>query len=248
MVATVVSALVALGIAGPLIYRALDDSGGGGSDNPTAAGSEPGGGGNGASGGAGADGDGGLPPTPGGEGGTGVGGAGGATQGGTGEPAPEPPTSPADLPPGGDASTTTTTTTTTTKPPVQPKPVLLVSKEATRVGAVPLDGAQLGGLVYAFVVDANRVTDTADFFWDDPDMKGRPFSTDPEPAFDFCGTDVAGLAIPFNTLAVPNGSHEMTVRVTSTEDIVVAITAKLEVKNIIPPKEPPPVCGRSHPE
>jgi hypothetical protein len=260
VVATVVSALVALGIAGPLIYRAIDDDGGGGDSTASAEGSEPdrgGGSGKSANGGGGNSANGGgepgvTLPSPGGGDGTGAatgdgsgggGGGGGDTGSGTdgatsGESTgsvAEPPAIPTPtLPP--------PTTSPTTNPPPQPEPVLLVSNEATREGAVPLDGAQLGGLVHPFVDDPKKATDTVAFFWDDPTMQNDPITTDPDPEFDFCGTAPTGLAIPFNTQAVPNGSHQMTVKVKGNEGTVIVLTATIDINNVIP-RVPPPVCG-----
>jgi hypothetical protein len=106
-----------------------------------------------------------------------------------------------------------------------------------------LDGTRLNGPVHAFVDDAANATDSVAFYWDDPAMLGEPFSIDPDAAFDFCGTDAeTGLAITFNTAAVPNGAHQMTVRVTGTEGTVIVMTAKFDVTNE-GPKEPLPVCG-----
>ena len=246
-VAVVLSGVLALAIAGPLVYRAIDDDGGGGGDTTTAAGPDSGanqgnGNANGQGGGANDTEPGGA-PSPGdsgggGAGGTGTGGgtsgtgtAGGGTAGGETQPPTEPP--PVTVPP--------TTTPTTTNPPVQPAPELLVSKEPNRAGAMPLDGAVLIGPVHPFVVDANSATDRVDFFWDDPDMKGAPFSTDPDPEFDFCGTDPKGLAFPFNTVSVPNGSHVVTVKVTGLAGPPIVLSAKVDIRNVIPPVLPP-IC------
>jgi hypothetical protein len=252
-VAVVLSGVLALAIAGPLVYRAVDDGGGGGGgETTTAAGPESDANGNGNGNGNGRpDGDGvpdtvGPPPDGAGSGGSGTGGGpgtgGGGSTGGT-DPGDAPP--PGEVPPPG-GTLPPPTTPPTTNPPVTPEPVLLVSKEPNRAGAVPLDGARLGGLVHPFVTDKNQATDRVDFFLDDPDMKGAPFSSDAEPEFDFCGTDRLGLAIPFNTLAVAIGSHVITAKVTGTGGTTVVVSAKVQIENIIPPLLPPvlpPICG-----
>jgi hypothetical protein len=252
-VAVVLSAALAVGIAGPLVYRAIDDGGGGGGDTTTAAEPDTGGGqngnGNGDNGTGPLDGDNGtdVPIPPGGI--PGGGSAGSATGvGGSGTPTAPPGGSPGgDVPPpetgpGGPTVPPPTTTPPTTDPPVEPDPVLLVAKEPNRTGAVPLDGAVLTGSVFPFVADGNAATERVDFFWDDPEMKGAPVSSDLDPDFDFCGTDGAGLAIPFNSVFAPNGSHVMTVKVTGLEGTTVVRSAKLEIRNIIPDVLPP-LCG-----
>jgi hypothetical protein len=251
--ATVVSALVALGIAGPLVYRALDEAGGGG-DAPTAAAPEPdqraGGNDDGNRNGDGDEPEVALPaPDEGGAGdgggGDGSGGASDAVTSATSvdgpspsaaeQPAAPPPTSPPTTPP---TTTPPTTTPPTTNPPPEPEPVLLLSKEPTRDNAIPIEDTTVGGFIYVFVEDANQATDAVAFFVDD-----EPVRTDSTPDFDLCGTTPTGDAEPFNTKGLLNGWHSITARVTGAEpDEPITVTAKIEVKNLFP--DPPPRdCG-----
>lgn len=262
LAAAIVSAVLALAIAGPLVYRALEDRSSHG-DPPAAAGSarEDAGRGRGDRGDRTGGGDQvALGAAPGGPGGSGGGGSGGGGSGGTGggdgdgsggdgsgdSGAPAPGTRPTPTPSTPTTTTTTTTsptttTTTTTAPPPKPEPALLVSREPNRAGAVALDGETLSGLVHVFVADKNAATDAVEFFWDDPEMAKDPFSKDPDPEFDFCGTDAAsGLAMSWNTLTNANGEHVLTARVTGFDGTVVVVSAKVQIQNS--DKAAPPTC------
>jgi hypothetical protein len=82
------------------------------------------------------------------------------------------------------------------------------SGQANRTAPTALEGAQVGGNIYAFVTPGTGVTRVR-FYLDDPGMTGAPRQTENTAPHDFVGGTVA-TANPFATGQVTNGSHTIT--------------------------------------
>jgi hypothetical protein len=83
---------------------------------------------------------------------------------------------------------------------------LQLSAQPDRSAPEPLDGATVGGNIYAFVGPATGVARVR-FWLDDPQMSGPPRQTENAAPWDFAGTASSGAANPFDTTTVPDGTH-----------------------------------------
>ncbi len=117
--------------------------------------------------------------------------------------------------------------------------VLRVSTSPTRAGAVPLNGALVGGDVYIFVDPTTDIVDV-EFYLDDPEQDDDYIQKEEVPPYDFAGTEVAnGMAKPFHTDALQDGVHTITVLIDRHKKSDVEFTATFTVNN-------PAVCGDGH--
>ncbi|MPZ99206.1 MAG: hypothetical protein GEU80_07680 [Dehalococcoidia bacterium] len=89
---------------------------------------------------------------------------------------------------------------------------LRVSTSDDRSGATDLHGASLSGLVYIFVGPDGGIK-KVEFFVDNPQMSGKPYSTEGLPPFDLARTATSMRALPFDTSKLSTGEHAVTARV-----------------------------------
>jgi hypothetical protein len=100
---------------------------------------------------------------------------------------------------------------------------LMLSKSADRSTAVLLDGAGIDGSIYVFVepvTDIKRV----DFYID-----GSLQHTENLAPYDLAATADNGLAVPFDTSALSQGTHTFSAQVTKTDGTSETIAAKASV-------------------
>jgi len=90
-------------------------------------------------------------------------------------------------------------------------PWLAVSSSSDRSQPLPLDGAIVSGPAFVFVDGTATGIESALFWFDDPTMAGAAYSSDAEAPFDF-GGGTTTTASPWNSAAVADGTHTMTVR------------------------------------
>jgi len=101
---------------------------------------------------------------------------------------------------------------------------VLVSSSPDRSNPSPLDGKTVSGKIYVFLSPTSGVYRVR-FYLDDPDLSGSPRKIEGRAPYDFAG-DAEGMANPFDTVAVSNGSHTITAAVELTgggTDVVHAI-------------------------
>jgi hypothetical protein len=92
---------------------------------------------------------------------------------------------------------------------------LLVSTANTRSNPSPLTGYAASGNIYVFTTPDVEATGVQ-FFLDDPNRTGPPFHEEGTAPFDFNGTGAtASVALPYNTVNLPNGSHTITAAITT---------------------------------
>ena len=106
---------------------------------------------------------------------------------------------------------------------------LLTSSSPSRDSGVTLSGAQLSGSKYVFLTPAKGVT-RASFWLDNPTMSGAPTQIERYAPIDFAGTASNGSARPWDTNAVADGTHSITVAVT-TSSATTVLTAVFTVTN-----------------
>jgi len=122
-------------------------------------------------------------------------------------------------------------------PPPPPPPSawdLRVSLQPDRSGSTPVEGAVLGGNMYAFVTPdggLNRVS----FFVDDPQMNGTPAKIEKGAPFDLAETNTSnGNANPFDTTTLTDGVHSLTVELKKSAGGFDVITGNFTVNNGTP--------------
>lgn len=159
----------------------------------------------------------GVPGTPGAQGVQGIAGVPGlpgapGPQGVAGVPGPAGPMGPQGPqgPPGGAPPPTSCST-----PPCY---ALSFSANATRAGAVNLNGAMVKGIVYIFTASAADPTNinppgtiTQVCYWlDNPTMSGPARLCEGGAPWDFAGSASPTTSNPWNTATIPNGVHRIT--------------------------------------
>jgi hypothetical protein len=118
---------------------------------------------------------------------------------------------------------------------------LSVSISSDRNYASGLQGASLAGLTYVFTSPASQLTNfspsgiTSVSYWlDNPSMTGSPMHTQSVTPYDFAGpsnTPAAGLAKPWDTTTVPDGTHTITQSVLQSNGSTEVDTATFTVQN-----------------
>lgn len=107
---------------------------------------------------------------------------------------------------------------------------ILVSRSVDRANPSSLHGATLKGVVYVFLSSPDSVK-KAEFFLDDPAMAGTPRQIDRWAPFDFAGTEHRGRARAFRTSEIPDGTHEVTARLTLDGGARKRVSARFRVGN-----------------
>ncbi len=109
-------------------------------------------------------------------------------------------------------------------------PGIKLALTADRVGAVALAEQTLAGDVFVFFVDVFAPFDrTVEFYLDDPLAEGSPLHTETSAPFDLVGGVTA--AEPFDTTALVDGSHTLTVVADDMQGDVVTATSRFTVAN-----------------
>ena len=106
---------------------------------------------------------------------------------------------------------------------------LLTSSSSGRDSAVTLSGDQLSGSDYVFLTPTSGVT-KASFWLDNPAMSGAATHVERYAPIDFAGTASNGSARPWDTHTVADGTHSITVAVTTSSGTTV-FTAAFTVAN-----------------
>jgi hypothetical protein len=91
---------------------------------------------------------------------------------------------------------------------------LVYSTFADRSAPVALSGSQVHGDIYVFVTPGDDIT-KATYRLDDPNATGGNASVEEHAPFDFMGTDTAGVARPWESGGVQDGTHSITVDIQS---------------------------------
>jgi hypothetical protein len=85
-------------------------------------------------------------------------------------------------------------------------PILAMSLNPDRSGAVPLDGSTVRGKIYVFVENAEALK-KVDFYLDGRWRTKPPVQTETSAPFDFAGTAAGGAALPYDTTKLADGPH-----------------------------------------
>jgi hypothetical protein len=126
--------------------------------------------------------------------------------------------------------TVTTTATFTVDNPVVPDEfTLLYSDTSDRAAPVQLDGAVVGGTLYAFTKPDTAVASVS-FYIDDPDMSGAPHTIENTAPFDLGGGLVAN-SFGVATAGLGEGLHVLTAEITTTDTATTVIQAEFTVDN-----------------
>jgi hypothetical protein len=110
---------------------------------------------------------------------------------------------------------------------------LLVSAAPDRTNPVALTGYSASGNIYVFTSPTTGVSRVR-FFLDDPQMTGAPRQTENNPPHDFSGTASSGLANPFNTAGIADGSHVITAAFELVNGGTEVVSATFTVANTAP--------------
>jgi N-acetylneuraminic acid mutarotase/glucose/arabinose dehydrogenase len=105
---------------------------------------------------------------------------------------------------------------------------LRVSSAPDRSGAVLLQGAQVSGLMYVFVLPETGISRVR-FFVNNPTMTGTPVKTEGVAPYDLAGTAANGTALPYDTAALPAGSNTVTAAVDRSAGGTEVVTATFTV-------------------
>jgi glucose/arabinose dehydrogenase/N-acetylneuraminic acid mutarotase len=97
----------------------------------------------------------------------------------------------------------------------------------------------VAGDIYVFLSPDAGVSKTR-FYIDNPAMSGTPFKTENGAPVDLGGTNSAGLAMPFDTTSLTNGSHQLSARIDLTAGGTEAVHTTFTVNNTGEPPPPPP--------
>lgn len=144
----------------------------------------------------------------------------------TTEPVPTPvPTATATTAPG---STPTAVATATAIPAGSEN--VVYSTSPSRTNAVALNGKTVSGNIYVFTSPEGN-TQSVSFYVDDPNRTGSPLRTESVAPFDIAGTFWDNTANPFDTTALSNGTHTITVVITLNGGSQKVVTATFSVNN-----------------
>ena len=116
---------------------------------------------------------------------------------------------------------------------------LLLSLSSNRSSPTNLQGSTVAGDIYVFLSPDAGVSKTR-FYIDNPTMSGTPFKTENGAPVDLGGTNSAGLAMPFDTTSLTNGSHQLSARIDLTAGGTEAVHTTFTVNNTGEPPPPPP--------
>lgn len=120
---------------------------------------------------------------------------------------------------------------------------LRVAADASRSISVPVNGATLTASRYMFTTPDARVRSVS--FWvDDRSMTSAPESVDPSAKYDLAGTAADGSALPFDTNRLADGSHVLSVRITTAKSpIVIHSTFTVANRQVVPSPTPVPTVA-----
>jgi N-acetylneuraminic acid mutarotase/glucose/arabinose dehydrogenase len=105
---------------------------------------------------------------------------------------------------------------------------LQMSSAPDRSAPVPLQGAQVSGLIYVFVAPQTGITQVR-FFVNDPSMTGAPAQTEKLAPYDLAGTAANGTAQPYSTAGLPAGTNSVTAAVDTSTGGTEVVTATFTV-------------------
>lgn len=126
---------------------------------------------------------------------------------------------------GNEDTNTTTVTATPTLRQAAGAYNLMLSDNADRSGAVYLDGNSVQGNIYVFAEPASKIKRVV-FYIDDQYQKGENYAP-----YDLAGTLGSGLARPYDSHALKNGSHAFRALIIKTDGSRETITATTFVEN-----------------
>jgi|GEM_PF-1254776 len=110
---------------------------------------------------------------------------------------------------------------------------LLVSSNAQRSAAVPLEGAVLQNDSYIFVSPESDITRVR-FYLNDPEALGAVTKTENVAPFDLGGTASNDNALPFNTQSLADGAHTLGARVSLSGMPELLLNTSFQVANDAP--------------
>jgi len=108
--------------------------------------------------------------------------------------------------------------------------LILLSTSPDRSAAVPLDGATVSGDIFVFT-DTDATDRDVRFWLDDPERLGSPIKVERKWPHDLNGTADDGTASPFDTTALSDGTHIITVRVRDADGLSTFAHASFVVNN-----------------
>jgi hypothetical protein len=107
---------------------------------------------------------------------------------------------------------------------------LALSLSADRSNAVGLDGSTVKGNIYVFVKSSSSL-DKVDFYVDGRWQVKLPVHTETSPPFDFAGTAASGVALPYDTTKLADGSHTIRAVLTRSDGRTSSRRGTFEVAN-----------------
>jgi hypothetical protein len=116
---------------------------------------------------------------------------------------------------------------------------LLLSLSSNRSSPTNLQGSTVAGDIYVFLSPDTGVSKTR-FYIDDPTFTGTPYKIEKSAPLDLAGTSTGGLALPFDTTLLTNGSHQISARSELTAGGEEIVHASMTVDNDGSPPPPPP--------
>lgn len=107
---------------------------------------------------------------------------------------------------------------------------VVMSTSATRTSPVLLEGRTVSGSIYAFLAPDTDVTSTR-WWLDDPDRAGSVWQVDGASPFDFMPSSKRDRAVAFKTASVPDGTHRITVEISTADGGVHVVTSTFVTDN-----------------
>lgn len=88
--------------------------------------------------------------------------------------------------------------------------LVYVSHDASRSDSMVLGSEKQSGKIFVFA-ETDRSPNQVRFFVDDPAMILEPINKDRRAPYDLMGSTRSGLALPFDTVSITDGEHQLTV-------------------------------------
>lgn len=107
---------------------------------------------------------------------------------------------------------------------------LMVSSFPDRSSASSLQGSTVSGDIHVFVPAQAGMT-RVQFYIDNPQTSGSPNQTENVAPYDMAGTSGNDLAVPFDTTALPDGSHTVTAVVRLNDGSLHEVTEFFDIAN-----------------
>ena len=107
---------------------------------------------------------------------------------------------------------------------------VVMSSSSKRTSPQPLDGKTVSGSIYAFLSPESGVSSTS-WWLDDVDMQGKSWRVDGTAPYDFMPNSKPAAAVALKTPTLPDGTHTVTVEVTTDGGEVHVVTSTFITDN-----------------